>query len=100
MRNVLLVLLLVAPLACAFQAGPIHLAVGDTEASSCSGETTVDADGAYICEGGSELARGSGLGNNVTKVFTGIFDLARSLVAGLGAGLASVGAPADGEDNG
>jgi hypothetical protein len=96
----LMILLLVAPLACAFQAGPIHLAVGDTEASSCHTQATVDADGAYICEGGSELARGSGITDNLADIFNGVFDLARSLVAGLGAGLAAVGAPADDGDEG
>lgn len=76
---------------CAFQAGPIHLAFGDTEASRCSGDTLVNSDGSYTCDGEHELARGSQVGDNVTSIFTGLFDLVRGILAGLGKGLASVG---------
>ena len=86
-----LILLLMAPLACAFQAGPINIAIGDSEASRCFDVTEVDADGAYTCEGGAQLARGSAISEGIVALFTALVDFARSLVAGLGAALASVG---------
>ena len=95
--KVLMILLLVAPLGCAFQAGPINLAFGDSEASRCPGGSTVDSDGSYICEEGGSIARGSTISEGVTAIFQGVVDLARSLVAGLGAGLASVGAEDESE---
>lgn len=84
MRYVLIALLFVAPLACAFQAGPFHLALGDTESSSCVGQTAVEADGSYVCEGEADLARGSAISGVFGEVLNSGVELLKSAVQVVG----------------
>ena len=84
MRQFIFILLLVAPLACAFQAGPFHLAVGDTESSSCTGQTAVEADGSYVCEGEADLARGSAISGVFGEVLNSGVELLKSAVQVVG----------------
>ena len=101
--KILLILVMVASLSgCAFQAGRLNLAVGDTEASRCHGAVEVQADGSYICEGEAEIARGSGVTAGAVELVTGVvqavIDGARAIIGGLGAGLAGVGDTDSGGD--
>ena len=95
MRILLTLILAVTLGGCAFQAGRLNLAVGDTEASRCHGSTEVQADGSYICDGEAEIARGSGVTAGAVELVTGVvqavIDGARAIIGGLGAGLAGVG---------
>ena len=98
MKSIAVLLTLAVALSgCAFQLGALSFAVGDSEASRCPGGSEVDSEGAYICEEGGSIARGSTISEGVTAIFQGVVDLARGLVAGLGAGLAAVGAEDESE---
>jgi hypothetical protein len=94
--SILLVTLLVLG-GCSFQAGPIHLAIGDAESSSCQGKSSVDSEGAGVCTGSGDFARGSQISSTFAGMVIGLFDVVRSVVAGFGQGLASL-EPPDRED--